>query len=257
MIVTTEHERALKAATTYAACFTGTDLRRTIIVVGCYCIQVLSGNPLRAYATYFFQQAGLPTSQAFNMTIVSYVLGMVGVLIAVRVSLFYFVSFSQSYSVWLTLSAGVLVGSSSECRPSLSLLVRPCRHVCSIHFHWRDRHPPRKGKKCVIFLGHWRAPSRVLPHQQHHRQPRSICSCIRNSLVYAEKQVGGRRPGRIPGTYHSRSGYHAVSAKLVCVGLGCESRILLGRVVLYRSLFFILVHSRAKRSHHCGDGYFI
>lgn len=87
MVETTNHEREVKAATSYLSCFTGTDLRRTIIVIGCNCIQVLSGNPLRAYATYFFQQAGLPTSQAFNMTIVSYVLGMVGVFIAVSLIL--------------------------------------------------------------------------------------------------------------------------------------------------------------------------
>ncbi|KND86239.1 General alpha-glucoside permease [Tolypocladium ophioglossoides CBS 100239] len=82
MEVTTEHERQLNAETSYRACFAGTDLRRTIIVIGCYCIQTLSGNPLRAYSTYFFQQAGLPTEQAFNMSIVGFALGIVGMILA-------------------------------------------------------------------------------------------------------------------------------------------------------------------------------
>ena len=83
MVLTTEHEREANARTSYAACFRGTDLRRTIIVMGCYCIQVLSGSTFRAYSTYFFQQAGLPTDQAFNMSIVSYALAVVGVIVAV------------------------------------------------------------------------------------------------------------------------------------------------------------------------------
>ncbi|KAL7962911.1 general substrate transporter [Trichoderma compactum] len=69
MVVTTEHERSINAETTYLACFQGTNLWRTLIVIGIYCIQTLNGNPLRGYSTYFYQQAGLPTAQAFNMTI--------------------------------------------------------------------------------------------------------------------------------------------------------------------------------------------
>lgn len=81
--LTTEHEREVNASTQYAACFRGTDLRRTIIVMGCYCMQVLSGSTLRAYSTYFLQQAGLPTDQAFNMSIVTYGLSLVGVILSV------------------------------------------------------------------------------------------------------------------------------------------------------------------------------
>lgn len=82
--LTTEHEREVNAETKYASCFRGSDLRRTIIVIGCYCMQVLSGSTLRAYATYFFEQAGLPTDQAFNMSIVTYGLSLVGVMLSVR-----------------------------------------------------------------------------------------------------------------------------------------------------------------------------
>ncbi|KAH8819018.1 general substrate transporter [Xylogone sp. PMI_703] len=78
MVVTTEHERTINAETSYWACFEGTNLRRTIIVVGIYCIQTLNGNPLRGYSTYFLEQAGLPTTEAFNMTIVGFAVAIVG-----------------------------------------------------------------------------------------------------------------------------------------------------------------------------------
>ena len=83
MALTTEHEREVNASTHYLACFRGTNLRRTIIVIGCYCMQVLGGSTLWAYSTYFFEQAGLPIDQAFNMSIFAYGLGLAGVLVAV------------------------------------------------------------------------------------------------------------------------------------------------------------------------------
>ncbi|KIV86730.1 hypothetical protein PV11_02325 [Exophiala sideris] len=79
--LTTEHERELNTGD-LAALFKGTDLRRTLIVMGCYCMQIVSGTKLRAYATYFFLQAGLPTTQSFNMSIVIYVLSLAGTILA-------------------------------------------------------------------------------------------------------------------------------------------------------------------------------
>lgn len=78
MVVTTEHEIAIEAGTTYWHCFQGTNLRRTLIVMFVYCIQTLNGNPLRGFSTYFFQQAGLATTQAFNMTIIGFAVAIVG-----------------------------------------------------------------------------------------------------------------------------------------------------------------------------------
>lgn len=83
MVVTTNYERAISAETSYLACFKGTDLKRTLIAIGVYCIQTLSGNPLRSYSTYFMEQAGFPTTQASNMTIVNYSLALVGGLVSV------------------------------------------------------------------------------------------------------------------------------------------------------------------------------
>ena len=83
MVLTTELESEPNAGTSYVACFRGANLRRTIIVMGCYIMQVLSGSTSRAYSTYFFQQAGLRTDQAFDISIVAYALELVGVIVAV------------------------------------------------------------------------------------------------------------------------------------------------------------------------------
>jgi MFS transporter, SP family, general alpha glucoside:H+ symporter len=59
MVLRAEHERELDARTSSAACFKGTELRRTLIIKACYCMQVICGTTLRACATCFFLQAGL------------------------------------------------------------------------------------------------------------------------------------------------------------------------------------------------------
>lgn len=82
MVATTEHEKEINTGSSYLACFRGLNLKRTIISMGCYLAQGLCGAGFRNYSTYFYQQAGLPTVQAFNMTIIQYVLGIVGAFIA-------------------------------------------------------------------------------------------------------------------------------------------------------------------------------
>ena len=84
MVITTEHERQVDERTSYRACFSGINLTRTMIVIGIYLIQILNGNPIRGYSTYFLQQAGLPTTQAFNMTIVGFAVAIVGGFFSVR-----------------------------------------------------------------------------------------------------------------------------------------------------------------------------
>jgi hypothetical protein len=59
-------EREFEASTTYLDCFKGTNLRRTEICTMVYLIQVIGGNPLIGYATFFFEQAGLASANAFN-----------------------------------------------------------------------------------------------------------------------------------------------------------------------------------------------
>lgn len=59
-------EQELEATTTYFDCFRGVNLKRTEISVMVYLIQVIGGNPLIGYANFFFEQAGLNSSDAFN-----------------------------------------------------------------------------------------------------------------------------------------------------------------------------------------------
>lgn len=81
MIHTVEIEREIGTGKSYLDCFRGIDLRRTEIACVVWSIQVLSGSGFRSYSTYFFQQAGLPTTQAFNFACGQYALGICGVFL--------------------------------------------------------------------------------------------------------------------------------------------------------------------------------
>lgn len=59
-------EQEFETETTYYDCFKGVSLVRTEISVMVYLIQVIGGNPLIGYANYFFEQAGLSSSDAFS-----------------------------------------------------------------------------------------------------------------------------------------------------------------------------------------------
>lgn len=59
-------EQELETTTTYTDCFRGPNLRRTEISIMVYLIQVIGGNPLIGYANFFFEKAGLDSSDAFD-----------------------------------------------------------------------------------------------------------------------------------------------------------------------------------------------
>lgn len=69
IVETDKLEQEIEAGSTYWDCFRSSNWRRTEISVGVYCTQVLSGIYLINYGTFFFEQAGLPTDQAFNMSV--------------------------------------------------------------------------------------------------------------------------------------------------------------------------------------------
>lgn len=75
-------EQELEAGSTYLDCFRGSNWLRTEISMGVYCTQVLSGIYLINYGTYFFQQAGLPTDEAFNMSVGFLAVGFVGTIVS-------------------------------------------------------------------------------------------------------------------------------------------------------------------------------
>ncbi|KAK9236444.1 hypothetical protein V1525DRAFT_451265 [Lipomyces kononenkoae] len=78
MIHTNEMERRASEGTLYWDCFKGTDLRRTEIAAVVWLMQVFCGSALMMYSTYFYEQAGLPTTQSFTFTLIQYGLGAVG-----------------------------------------------------------------------------------------------------------------------------------------------------------------------------------
>jgi len=82
MIHTTRLEMETSSGVSYLDCFKGTDLRRTEIACLVYGIQAGVGNPLQAYTTYFFQQAGLPTSESFKLNIGNNATSFVGTMLA-------------------------------------------------------------------------------------------------------------------------------------------------------------------------------
>ncbi|KAJ6263128.1 General alpha-glucoside permease [Drechslerella dactyloides] len=79
MVHTTQLERQTTAGASYFDCFRGINLRRTEITCMIWAIQNLSGNSFTGYSTYFFQQAGIATEDAFSFTIGQYGINMIGV----------------------------------------------------------------------------------------------------------------------------------------------------------------------------------
>ncbi|KAL6790800.1 general substrate transporter [Trichoderma sp. SZMC 28012] len=82
IVETDRLEQELEAGSTYWDCFKGDNWRRTEISMGVYCTQVLSGIYLINYGTFFFQQAGLPTDRAFDMSVGFLAVGFVGTLVS-------------------------------------------------------------------------------------------------------------------------------------------------------------------------------
>ncbi|CAI6081723.1 unnamed protein product [Clonostachys chloroleuca] len=82
IVQTDRLEQEMEAGSTYWDCFRPINRKRTEISIGVYCTQVLSGIYLINYGTFFFQQAGLPTDQAFNMSVGFLAVGFVGTLVS-------------------------------------------------------------------------------------------------------------------------------------------------------------------------------
>ncbi|KAM0085613.1 hypothetical protein ACKRZS_002119 [Fusarium odoratissimum] len=75
-------EQEIESSTSWLECFKRANLVRTEISVMVYLIQVIGGNPLIGYATYFFQKAGLDPSDAFNMGVGNTALGFTGTVLS-------------------------------------------------------------------------------------------------------------------------------------------------------------------------------
>lgn len=82
MIHTDQIEREVSAGTSYLDCFRGIDLRRTEIVCIVFAAQVFSGSQLGGTPTYFFEQAGLPSSVSFKFSVGGLGLASLGTIIS-------------------------------------------------------------------------------------------------------------------------------------------------------------------------------
>ncbi|KAK3114935.1 hypothetical protein LTR53_006263 [Teratosphaeriaceae sp. CCFEE 6253] len=79
---TNDFEKELTNGVGYLECFKGTNLRRTEIAVLTWTAQQMCGPVLQTYAIYFFEQAGLADTQAFNMSLGLYAIAFVGTILS-------------------------------------------------------------------------------------------------------------------------------------------------------------------------------
>ncbi|KAF4974838.1 hypothetical protein FZEAL_8299 [Fusarium zealandicum] len=79
---TNELEKASSAGTNYWHCFMRTDLRRTEIASITYVAQAMCGSVLMGYSVQFYERAGLSSDNAFNLNVVQYAVGAVGVVLS-------------------------------------------------------------------------------------------------------------------------------------------------------------------------------
>jgi len=96
-------EKAMSAGTSYWDCFKGTDLRRTEIVCIVWAIQTLCGSTFMGYSTYFYEQAGLATDNAFTLSMAQFALGAIGTI------------FSWFLMIWFGRRTLYLVGQIVMC----------------------------------------------------------------------------------------------------------------------------------------------
>jgi SP family general alpha glucoside:H+ symporter-like MFS transporter len=79
---TNNSEKELDESTSYLQCFKGIDRRRTEIACMAFAAQPFCGSVLAGTPTYFFIQAGLPTSISFQMSIGGLGIASVGTIVS-------------------------------------------------------------------------------------------------------------------------------------------------------------------------------
>lgn len=80
MVHTNEFEKEQLEGYGYADLFKGVNLRRTEIVCCVWMTQALCGSSFMGYSTYFYENAGLATENAFNMSLAQYGIGAAGTI---------------------------------------------------------------------------------------------------------------------------------------------------------------------------------
>lgn len=82
MIHTDELEQEIKSGSSYWDCFTAVDRRRTEIACVVFAGQILSGSQFAYNGTYFFEQAGMSTSDSYKLNLGGTAIAFVGTIIS-------------------------------------------------------------------------------------------------------------------------------------------------------------------------------
>jgi SP family general alpha glucoside:H+ symporter-like MFS transporter len=82
MIHTNDLEQEIDAGTSYRDCFRGVDRRRTEIACMAFAAQPFCGSAMGGTPTFFFVQAGLPTTISFQMSVGGLGIACVGTIIS-------------------------------------------------------------------------------------------------------------------------------------------------------------------------------
>lgn len=83
IIRTIDEDTELSKSGKWIQCFTGTNLVRTVISVGVFACQHLSGIVFAlGFSTYFFELAGIPINHAFDLGVGVTACGVVGVVVS-------------------------------------------------------------------------------------------------------------------------------------------------------------------------------
>ncbi|KAJ5540914.1 hypothetical protein N7494_005990 [Penicillium frequentans] len=79
---TDQLEKEISSGTSYLDCFKGVDLRRTEICTAAWVAQSICGSTFISYSTTFYEQAGLPTVDAFDMSLAQYAIAGIGTILS-------------------------------------------------------------------------------------------------------------------------------------------------------------------------------
>jgi SP family general alpha glucoside:H+ symporter-like MFS transporter len=80
MSYTNQIEKQMSEGSTYRDCFRGVDFRRTEVACLTWLCQAMCGSSLQGFSTYFYKQAGLTDTGAFDLSLGQYGIGIFGTL---------------------------------------------------------------------------------------------------------------------------------------------------------------------------------
>lgn len=80
--MTIREEEAEQSGISYFDAFKKSNLRRTRLTCFTWLIQNITGSAFMGFSTYFYEQAGLSTSNAFTFTIIQFSLGLIGTVLS-------------------------------------------------------------------------------------------------------------------------------------------------------------------------------